>query len=369
MIAARISLLVILMFAGVADVAMAETRSFVASMFYPYAYNKDGDCSNGLNALGDEQDLLNAAQIAKELGWPQEKIDKLRRDATGANPGASRGQIRELLEQRARIAGRPVNDQVNPQAAPDPHLSMVDGKFAYGFNLDDRGAGDPTSFTDPATGEHGVDNQLFRALGCFPSYRGDENIIPGIYESAWTVVRPSMPAWLITIEGKDLSKDGDVTVTFNVSFDHAEIDAQSKVLSGMTFRVNPNPLTRNVFKAVLKDGVITSVQTAKIYALWGEQMLLPKLELSRAQLRLKLRPNNTLDGIIGGYMPYVDALSEGNHATGSADWVGMYWNLRKAADANPDPRTGHNRDISATFKLEAVAAFTVAPAGLNQAAK
>ena len=43
----------------------------------------------------------------------------------------------------------------------------------------------------------------------------------------------------------------------------------------------------------------------------------------------------------------------------TAEEVGLYYLLRNAADANPDPKTGLNRDISAAYFVEAVPAFTV----------
>jgi hypothetical protein len=328
--------------------APTESRSFVVSMFYPASYSRDGDCSKGLNPPVAEQ----YEKDAQQLGYTQDQINELK-----AAPGGLRGG----LLNRAKINGRAVSSNVNPQAAPDPKLNMIDGKYAFGFNLDGKGAGDPAGFEDPFTHETGVDNQLFRALGCFTVFRGDDKIIPGAHEQAWTVIQQSMPAWLITISGNDLSKDGSVLVTFDEAFEHVEKDAQSHVLAGMTFRVDPNPLNHNQLQGVIKGGVITLKQPSRIYELWGEQMLMPRLDLQKVHLRLTLRTDGTLGGMVGGYMPYIDALSEGFQANGGTDWVGVYWNLRKAADANPDPKTGRNRDISATFMLEAVPAFCAQP--------
>jgi hypothetical protein len=336
--------------------AATESRSFVVSMFYPASYSKDGDCSKGLNAPVAEQ----YEKDAQQLGYTQEQINKLK---------AASGGLRGGLLDRAKIDGRAVSSNVNPQAAPDPNLHMVDGKYAFGFDLDGKGAGDPASFQNPFTHEKGVDNQLFRALGCFTVFRGDDKIIPGAHEQAWTVIQQSMPAWLVTISGRDLDKDGNVEVSFDEAVEHVEKDAQSHVLAGMTFRVDPNPLNHNKLLGVMKEGVVTLKQPGRIHELWGEQMLMPRLDLQKVQLRLTLRSDGTLGGMIGGYMPYIDALSEGFQANGGTDWVGVYWNLRKAADANPDPRTGRNRDISATFMLEAVPAFCVQPQGQRVAKK
>jgi hypothetical protein len=97
-------------------------------------------------------------------------------------------------------------------------------------------------------------------------------------------------------------------------------------------------------------------------------MFMPTLDLRNVRLRLQGRPDGGLRGLIGGYMPYFDLMSEGIMANGGVDWTGLYWNLRKAADANPDPKSGRNRDISATWALEAVPAFAATPERLNKVA-
>jgi len=41
----------------------------------------------------------------------------------------------------------------------------------------------------------------------------------------------------------------------------------------------------------------------------------------------------------------------------------MYHALKKMADANPDPATGQNRDISSTFRMEAVPSYLASADG------
>jgi hypothetical protein len=335
--------------ASAAGPAAAETRGFVVSLMYPASYSKDGDCSRGINPPVAVQVVKNLLQA----GWTQERIDALR-ETGGENALAREDQY------RGRINGRPTNTLVNPQSVPDPNLSMVDNtKYALGFDLDGNGAGDPDGFEDPFTGEKGVDNQVFRAMGCFTVFRGDDKIVPGAHEQAWTLPNRSMPAMLVTLEGDDLSKDGPLTVTFDMAFERIETDAQGKVLAGMTFRVDPDPANHHVIEAVQKDGVITVTKPGRIFAKWGEPQLQPYLDLKNVKLRLQQQPDGRLRGMVGGYMPYIDLLSEGLQANGGTDKTGLYWNLRKAADSNPDPKTGRNRDISATWMLEAVPALPV----------
>ncbi len=88
-----------------------------------------------------------------------------------------------------------------------------------------------------------------------------------------------------------------------------------------------------------------------------------EFKLSRAQLRLKLKDDGSIDGIIGGYLPWSDFyLGLGVQGPGTeyciaGDIPGIYYLLKKHADADPDPKTGQNMSISAAYYLEAVPAF------------
>jgi len=336
--------------------AFAESRSYVVSMFAPASYNKDGDCSKGVNIPVGEQyelDLLAA-------GYTKEQVEQLKTsvDDTTMFGGYNTAWARAVIF-RGKINGKQVNAWVNPASALDPGLHMIDGPTAVGFDLDGKGADQPTGFEDPFTKVKGVDNQFFRATGCLTVFRGDDKTTPGAYESAWTVIQGGMPAWLITLTGEDLSKDGDVTVTFDVAVDHVERDALSKVLRDMTFRVSTDPRNHHELAGTIKNGMVTLKQPGDILAVFGEEMAYPKVQLSKAQLRFELKQDGTLRGVIGGYQPWKDALSAGNQANMGSDWVGVYWNLRRSADSNPDPKTGENRDISNAYFVDAVPAFAV----------
>src|SRR5690606_24144423 len=48
------------------------------------------------------------------------------------------------------------------------------GTLSHGLNLDDRV--DANDFTHPVSGESGIDNELFRVLGCIIGYRGPDGV-------------------------------------------------------------------------------------------------------------------------------------------------------------------------------------------------
>ena len=339
--------------------ASAESRSFVTSSFYPASYSTDGDCSKGINLPVDKQYEIELAAA----GYSAEQIELLKANQEQLSTlGGVTSPWAKAIVYRAKVNGKSVSAWINPGAAPDPGLNFVDGKYSFGFNLDSHGADQPGSFEDPKTHVKGVDNQMFRAMGCFTVFRGDDKIIPGAHEQAWTLVQNGMPAWLVTVSGDDLSKDGDVTVTFDVSVDHVERDAQSKVLRDMTFRINADPRSHHELQGQIKNGEITLKTPGDILAIWGDEMMMERLELQRAQLSFKILADGSLKGSVGGYMPWKDAMSTGLQANMGVDWVGLYYNLRRAADGDPDPKTGQNRSISTAYFLEAVPAFAVSTA-------
>ena len=340
--------------------AAAESRSFVVSLFSPASASTEGDCSKGINIPVAEQyalDLLAA-------GYSKEQVEKWQLGEDISALTNFKDPRTKAVLFRAKINGKPTSAWINPAAALDPNLHVVDGKLGFGFNLDGKGAASPTGFEDPLTHEKGVNNQMFRAMGCFTVFRGDDKgaLTPGAHLQAWTLVQNGMPAWLVSVSAEDLSKDGDATVTFDVATEHVERDAQSQVLRDMTFRINSDPRSHHEFAAEIKGGIITLKKPQELLAIWGEEMMMPTFELHSARMRLQLKPDGTLHGMMGGYMPWKDAMSTGLQANMGTDWVGLYYNLKKSADANPDPKTGENRYISTAYFIDAVPAFAVTPA-------
>ena len=112
-------------------------------------------------------------------------------------------------------------------------LSTVVSDYAYGFDLDGRGDM-PGTFEDPETGQKGIDNELFRVLGCIDAFRGTLSNTPTYSAWAWTMMKDSTPAWLITIVGEDLDEDGEVTIHFNRAMEFVKSDANGKPRADMT---------------------------------------------------------------------------------------------------------------------------------------
>ncbi len=332
-----------------------ETKSFAIAWFVQAANSYDGDCPEGLNALPEDMFRFQL----KGVGVSDEKIEEI---MAGLKGGISTPATQSALINRGRIDGKPVNAYTYPTSSPDVGFHEVKGKFAYGFNLD--GKENTGNFEDPDTHEKGVDNQYWRALGCNMNHRGSPKEVPTEWALHWDNERDKMPAWLMSVTGEDLSKDGDVTVTFQKALEHVWRDANGYVRSDSTFRIDPDPRWQNHLKAKLKDGVVTVTEPGEIH-LSGDPYHLTELDMSAARLRLTLNADGTAEGVLGGYIPwrrihYIYGSSGYSMETMiGTDIPGSYYALRRHADAYPDPKTGENTAISSSFRIVAVPAYAV----------
>jgi hypothetical protein len=333
-----------------------ETRSFVVSWFTVATFSEEGDCPKGLNPSIDGIYL----GALRNMGYQGAELDRMFKKYVGTTGGEEAAGI---IVNRARVDGRPVNAYANPMAAPDPHLNTVEGRYAFGFDLDGRATG----LEDPETHERGIDNEYVRAMGCNKSMRAvppDRPLQGGGYQ--WETIRSSMPAWLLTVSGDSLSRDGAVTVTVERALEHVTLNARAETQPDATFRVDPDPRWHNVYQARLKDGVITMTTPSEFHML-SDPYYIPEFTIRDVRLRLRLKPDGTLEGILGGYQPWLDiywSMANGGIALECCvgiDFIGMYHTLRRLADAYPDPGTGQNTAISVAYRIEAVPAFT-APA-------
>lgn len=342
-----------------AGVQASETRGFVVNWFYPAMYSTKDDCAGGNNPSAEKL----FGRILKEMNTPPEEIEKLMADFPFTFSGK--------YSNRGKIDGKPVNAYLNPTSVPDPHIKTATGKVGYGFNLD--GKVGATDFTDPDSGEQGVDNLAARVMGCFATLRGGPKDRQVHLSSRWEETRGQMQAWLIEISGIDDTKnDDDVTIKMFRAKETAYRDNNTDSLADMTFRVDHNPRSWNVLHARIKDGVLLT-DSQDVHMI-GDPFHIPYVTFNKARMRFTFEPNGTLKGIVGGYMPFTDiyltlaltgTLSE---SMLSVDLPGFYYALRNMADSNPDPKTGMNMDISSAFTIEAVPAFiTEAGAQVSQA--
>jgi hypothetical protein len=340
--------------------AFAETRGYAISLIHTATYSDKDNCPKGGNGGPVElkRRILTAQgytpdQIAKFLAG--ESVDEAKNSKDGSAQGAVKLPSYKSLAKRGSKDGKPTDVADFPTSAPDPKIETVQGHFAYGFNLEGRAT--PSSFEDPDTHEP-VQNQMWRVLGCYAVYAVRRPVVPYNESIAWDTAMDSMPAWLMSVSGDDLSKDGDVTVTFDRSLDVAMRNTHGGVLAGSSYTIDPDPRSHSVFKGHIRDQVLT-IEPGN-FAMQGESQFYAVLRLTQTHLRLKSSPDGSLSGLMGGYQPWVDYyyyLAIRGEDTAQVDIAGVYYAMKRLADAVPDPVTHQNTAISTAYYVEAVPAF------------
>ena len=354
------SALLILTF-GVVSYA-AETRSYVVSWYGHATNSQEGACSRGVHP-----DIVEIyVQYLEHHGLSPSRIEELYEEYINGN----RGPVSNMMAMRGRIDGKPVDGLLFPASVVDLNLPGVDGKYAYGFDLDQLGPNDPDGFEDPITHEVGIDHQLYRALGCARLFRGTLEEPPVYWAWSWDQLDGSQPAWLITITGEDLDNDGPVIITINRALEHLRINNDSSPRSHMSYRTDPDPRSQNTFEGEIENGVIRVTDHRELFLLQNP-LVAPVMKLANFHLRLKERLDGNLEGFMAGYQPWHDiywafgSLGVEGEQMVSNDATQFYHLLKRYADAHPDPVSGQNKSISATYYLEAVPAY-IYPAIENQ---
>ncbi len=346
----------------------AETRGFVVSWFNvaEYADPQGRDCPHGVN---DGPEIYYRREL-KQAGLPQAAIDKYINEFLDLSKFAATIPVAQM---RGRIDGKPADVYAHPESMPDPHLKLVEGPMGYGFDLD--GKDKPGDFTDPETGERGVDNQLYRVIGCINELKTHTlTDRPPLQLNYWNVLYEQMPAWVIEIAGiEDPQNSPDVIVSISRALEAPSKDSAGNVETDLTFTADPNPRWRNVVHGRIKDGVLTTDHFDM--NMLGDPFWIQEFHFKEARLRLRIAPDGSLKGMLGGYHAwfpfYWQYGSEGwgVDATNNVDLPGFYYALKNAADAYPDPKTGQNTAISSAWQIEAVPAFVVHAADTDKRAE
>ncbi len=252
---------------------------------------------------------------------------------------------------------------------PFPFHEAV-GNTAPGLNLD--GRIDSNDFVSP-DGDQGIDNQLYRALGCVVGYRGPDGAFYH-FSNVW-LQRYGVNRLLIEITDIDnLTNDDEVTVTTYRGLDNLLTDASGKgFISGGTQRVDARWGKRFIreFKGKIVDGVLTT-NALDIGIPWSEPFNTHTIQwMKDVRFSLKLSPESA-EGILGGYVDIDDwnrrlvrSLSTHHSSYGQGSAPSLYRALVKVADAYPDPQTGENTAVSAAVELKFVQTHILHPEPRN----
>lgn len=335
-----------------------HSKGFLVTWFHTAQYfdAQGRDCPHGINPGPETYYRRELAMIGKSKAEIDDYI-KTFLDLSRMSDTAP------VVQMRGRVDGKPTDVYAHPESVPDPNIYVIEGPNGYGFNLD--GKVKPGDFTDPDTGETGVDNQLYRVTGCINEIRPHSATeYAPLPTSYWSVVQEVMPAMLIEISGiDDEQNDDDVTVAFYRAQERAQSDSNGGMLAGMSFHIDPNPRWHNIMHGKIKDGVITTTPTNLNIA--TDPFVMPELKFTQARLRLQIAANGNMRGRLGAYhawYPFYWMYGVGTwgvEATNNIDLPGLYYALKKNADADPDPKTGQNTSISLAYQVDAVPAFVI----------
>ena len=290
------------------------------------------ECPNGFN-IGPRE------QFAKE--FPKD--------------GKKRTLVETQLKREAQIWA--------PDTTPDEFpFYEATGKYALGIDLD--GKTTPEDF-ESEDGRKGIDNQLFRVVGCVRNYRQEGEL--GIITTKWRAQKPFNRV-TFEITGVDsLKNDPDVTVSYYRTLDTLLAGPTGNYMPGGSQRVDARWGKR--FIATAKGRIVDGVLETKPF----DHLLIPEDGMGdpainifkTAQLRLKLTPQGA-EGVLGGFLDveqwyYAMNTSWATHhaAYGQASAASIYKALRRLADGFPDPVTHQNTAISGYLSIKLVQAYVI----------
>jgi hypothetical protein len=273
------------------------------------------------------------------------------------------GKKRTLLETQLMREGR----QWFPDMSEEPFtFKEAGGPVSYGMNLD--GKVGPEDFTDP-DGVKGVDNQLFRAIGCVSQYRAPSNLIY-FFENKY-LGQYNNNRFMFEISGVDsLSNDDDVTVTTYRGLDDLLADATGgSYVPGGTQREDWRwgKQFQQTFKGKIVNGMLITE---------GADLTLPSSatfdtngvhKFKDLHFQLSLTPQRA-EGIMAGYVDVAafyhhlnTSWSTHHQSYGQLSAPSLYRALHRLADGYPDEK-GQMTAISGALKVTFTQVYIEHPA-------
>lgn len=307
--------------------------------------------------------------VMTNLFWSVYQTPDARECPQGFNDGP-REQFEKLFpdDGTRTVVGTQLKQEIEtwlPTDEPDGFVfHEAQGPLSYGLNLD--GEVGPNDFTHP-DGTPGIDNEVYRAVGCIIGFRGPDGVEVIFQDKAIADRRYNRA--MIELTGVDnLQNDDDVTLTIYRGLDRLLTDATGmKVMAGGSQRVDTRwglSLVRQT-KAKIEDGVLTSEPIAEVLIPWMN-LSVPTFQLIR-DLRFELRLSPTgAEGLIAGYADvetwYKQLIrNDSTHhlSNGQISGISLYKGLRRLADAYPDPQSGANTAISTALDVKMAQVFIV----------
>lgn len=244
--------------------------------------------------------------------------------------------------------------------AASPYGPLTEARGPGGLNVvllpgivADPGDPEPKPLAAPSV----FPNRLVKVMGCIPGYRGRRGYRNVTLNRGRTEGQIVM---LVEISGIDNPvNDENVSVALIYSDDRPVL-AAGKVLPNFTYRaaINPNFALFNLrVHARIREGVIITDRIPAFHANLGQHA---ELVLDEATMRFEIQPDGSLKGKVGGYLDWRSWMNAGSgYLEGLLGYQhpGLYYAMRRSADAMFNSDTQEFDGISAIYELDGVPAF------------
>ncbi len=324
------------------------------------------------SALADAFPLRDRAlgYVMTDLFWAVYQTEDARQECPRGFNDGPREQFAKLYKNPSELTV--VQTQLaqeiktwHPTTEPDGfEFFEVEGPLSWGLNLD--GAVSANDFMHP-DGTTGIDNEVYRAVGCIIGFRGPDGV-EFIFQNK-AILDDRYNRMMIEItEVDDAVNDDSVNVTFYRGMDRLLTDASGqKVMPGGTQRVDSRwgrKLVRQTTGRIV-DSVLTTEPVGDLIVPW-QNLSVPSMHIFRdARLQLRLTAEGA-SGLLAGYADvdswyYQLIRNDSTHhlSNGQISAISLYKALRRLADAHPDPQTGHNTAISTALNIKMAQVFVV----------
>lgn len=333
-----------------------KTVGFLVSNFVHAFYSSpmSEDCPTGL-AEKPEADAI----IAK---LPPAQRDRIRRKE-------NQGELNSVLYNRGPAGMNPCQ---HPSSVPDPGMRTIQGKIAYGLDLDgDRGEASPKSckqqdFVSPQ-GEPGIDHQYYRVMGCaygLRSKEGDGGALGNLATTYSQLYLEAGRAILIELTGvDDMTNDDEVGVGIYMSKGGINKGAGTTALPYSSMTVDSDPYWQSRTRGRIENSVLI---TEPVEVHLKDFILRPPglTVFKEARLKLTLDPaNGTAKGLLGAYhdlqLLYQNVMSPPGEQVNGFSCEAGYYAMKRFADGVPDPETGECTALSVAYHIDAVPAMVI----------
>ncbi len=319
-----------------------------------------------------DQSQRSIGYVMTNLFWSVYQTDDAREECPRGFNDGPREQFEKLFPDPTRltVVDTQLKQEIetwHPTTQPDGfEFHEVEGDKSFGLNLD--GKIDPNDFTHP-DGTRGIDNEVYRAVGCVIGFRGPDGVEFIFQDKA--IMDERYNRMMIEITDLDsLENDNEVTVNIFRGQDRLLTDATGgKVMPGGTQRVDTRWGASLILQAKgsIKDGVLPTQPIADLIIPW-QNLGVPSIHLIRdMRLQLTLTPTGAT-GLLAGFADvdtwyYQLIRNDSTHhlSNGQISGISLYKALRRLADAYPDPQTGENTAISTALDVKMTQVFIKHP--------